>query len=109
MLNTLHIRCDYDKRIRSKQIYSEEQLSAVSDQVFYKIMDKDTAVEAWRALEGQFEASSKDRLLDFSHIMYLGFYRCFFLHRYVKDLGVIDKQWTSSQKRESAAGTFTSM
>ena len=36
--------------------------SAVSDEVFNKIMHKDTAVEAWQALKDRFEASSKDQL-----------------------------------------------
>ncbi|KMQ83151.1 gag-pol poly protein, partial [Lasius niger] len=36
--------------------------SAITDEVYQKIMNKETASEAWEALKQQFEATSKDQL-----------------------------------------------
>ncbi|GBM32852.1 hypothetical protein AVEN_216551-1 [Araneus ventricosus] len=36
--------------------------STVTDAMYQKIMDKETAQEAWKALKQQFEATSKDQL-----------------------------------------------
>ena len=38
--------------------------SAVSDEVYQKIMDKETAEDAWNALKVQFEATFKDQLAE---------------------------------------------
>ena len=36
--------------------------SSVTEEVYQKIMDQDTAYEAWNTLNRQYEASSKDQL-----------------------------------------------
>lgn len=48
---------------RKANSYAKSMISSsVTDAVYQKIMDKDTAHEAWRALKLNFEASSKDQL-----------------------------------------------
>lgn len=53
-------QCDVYRKANS---YAKSMItSTVTDVVYHKIMDKDTALEAWEALKQQFEASSKDQL-----------------------------------------------
>lgn len=48
---------------RKANSYAKSMItSAVSDDVYQKIMDKDTAADAWESLMIQFEARSKDQL-----------------------------------------------
>lgn len=48
---------------RKANSYAKSMIaSAVSDNVYQKIMDKETAAEAWESLMVQFEARSKDQL-----------------------------------------------
>lgn len=52
--------CDLYRKANS---YAKSMItSAVTDSVYQKIMDQDTACEAWEALKKQFEATSKDQL-----------------------------------------------
>ena len=53
-------KCDVYRKANS---YAKSMItSTVTDVVYHKIMDKDSAFEAWEALKQQFEASSKDQL-----------------------------------------------
>lgn len=48
---------------RKANSYAKSMIaSSVTDEVYLKIMDKETAYEAWEALKQQFEATSKDQL-----------------------------------------------
>ncbi|XP_075152158.1 uncharacterized protein LOC142226154 [Haematobia irritans] len=48
---------------RKANSYAKSMIaSAVSDNVYQKIMDKETAAEAWESLKVQFEARSNDQL-----------------------------------------------
>lgn len=51
------------ERYRKANSYAKSMItSAVSDEIYQKIMDSDTALEAWNALKNLFEASSKDQV-----------------------------------------------
>ncbi|GFY29308.1 retrovirus-related Pol polyprotein from transposon TNT 1-94 [Trichonephila clavipes] len=53
-------RCDFYRKANS---YAKSMIaSTVTDAVYQKIMDKETAFEAWESLRKQFEATSKDQL-----------------------------------------------
>ncbi|GFX73995.1 uncharacterized protein TNCV_2954781 [Trichonephila clavipes] len=53
-------RCDLYRKANS---YAKSMIaSTVTDAVYQKIMDKETAFEAWESLRKQFEATSKDQL-----------------------------------------------
>lgn len=54
--------CDLYRKANS---YAKSMIaSTVTDSVYQKIMDKDTAYEAWDSLKQQFEATSKDQLFN---------------------------------------------
>lgn len=53
-------KCDLYRKANS---YAKSMItSSVTDAVYQKIMDKETAHDAWEALKQQFEATSKDQL-----------------------------------------------
>jgi len=61
--------CDF---IRKANSYAKSMItSTVSDSVYQKIMDKESAHEAWEALKQQFEATSKISFLRFVPIFSL--------------------------------------